>query len=75
MQANSHTVAEELKRPLYRIGAGDLGIAAESVEKSLKKAFDQCAHWNAVLLIDEADVFLERRSSKRLDQNELVSGM
>ncbi|KAI3572061.1 P-loop containing nucleoside triphosphate hydrolase protein [Fusarium oxysporum f. sp. albedinis] len=69
----AETVAEELKRPLYRIGAGDLGISAHSVETSLKKAFDQCSHWSAVLLIDEADVFLERRSSDRLDQNELVS--
>ncbi|KAJ4326671.1 hypothetical protein N0V84_002896 [Fusarium piperis] len=66
-------VAEELKRPLYRVGAADLGLSAENVESSLKKAFDRCSHWNAVLLIDEADVFLETRSSDRLAQNELVS--
>ncbi|XDG01819.1 hypothetical protein ABKA04_001434 [Annulohypoxylon sp. FPYF3050] len=69
----AESVAEELKRPLYRVGAGDLGTAVSRVECSLKSAFDQCAHWNAVLLIDEADVFLERRSSDRMNQNELVS--
>ncbi|KAI1444641.1 P-loop containing nucleoside triphosphate hydrolase protein [Annulohypoxylon stygium] len=69
----AESVAEELKRPLYRVGAGDLGTAVSRVESSLKSAFDQCAHWNAVLLIDEADVFLERRSSDRMNQNELVS--
>ncbi|OTA67747.1 hypothetical protein K449DRAFT_324024, partial [Hypoxylon sp. EC38] len=66
-------VAEELKKPLYRVGAGDLGTRASAVESSLKDAFDRCSHWNAVLLIDEADVFLERRSSDGLDRNELVS--
>ncbi|KAM6519911.1 hypothetical protein FALCPG4_013485 [Fusarium falciforme] len=69
----AESIAEELKRPLYRVGAGDLGLEADDVESSLKEAFRQCSHWNAVLLIDEADVFLEKRSSDRLAQNELVS--
>ncbi|KAM0425258.1 hypothetical protein ACHAPT_009576 [Fusarium lateritium] len=69
----AESIAEELKRPLYRVGAGDLGLSADDVESSLKEAFDRCSHWNAVLLIDEADVFLEKRSSARLAQNELVS--
>ncbi|EEU42608.1 uncharacterized protein NECHADRAFT_47710 [Fusarium vanettenii 77-13-4] len=69
----AESIAEELKRPLYRVGAGDLGLSAENVESSLKEAFRRCSHWNAVLLIDEADVFLEKRSSDRLAQNELVS--
>ncbi|WAO93113.1 AAA domain-containing protein [Fusarium falciforme] len=69
----AESVAEELKRPLYRVGAGDLGLSADDVESSLKEAFRRCSHWNAVLLIDEADVFLEKRSSDRLAQNELVS--
>ncbi|KAJ3544960.1 hypothetical protein NM208_g2762 [Fusarium decemcellulare] len=66
-------MAEELKRPLYRVSAGDLGLSANKVECYLKRAFDLCSHFNAVLLIDEADVFLEKRSSDNLAQNELVS--
>ncbi|KAF5012012.1 hypothetical protein FDECE_1907 [Fusarium decemcellulare] len=69
----AESVAEELKRPLYRVGAGDLGLSANKVECYLKRAFDLCSHFNAVLLIDEADVFLEKRSSDNLAQNELVS--
>jgi len=30
-------------------------------------------HWNAILLLDEADVFLERRSSHEITRNGLVS--
>ncbi|KAI0117294.1 P-loop containing nucleoside triphosphate hydrolase protein [Daldinia grandis] len=69
----AESVAEELRKPLYRISAGDLGSSVSGVESSLTTAFAQCVHWNAVLLIDEADVFLERRSADRMSQNELVS--
>ncbi|KAH7116161.1 hypothetical protein B0J11DRAFT_593912 [Dendryphion nanum] len=66
-------IAEHLRRPLYKLGAGDLGITASSVEKCLDKALKLCSHWGAVLLIDEADVFMEARSANNLQRNELVS--
>ncbi|KAI0419362.1 P-loop containing nucleoside triphosphate hydrolase protein [Xylaria grammica] len=66
-------VAEKLKRPLYRVKAGDLGISADKVEHSLKRALDLSAYWDAVLLIDEADVFLGKRTDDNLERNELVS--
>lgn len=72
--ANPHQVSEHLKRPLYKLGINDLGVSVSSVEAKLKKALDRCARWNAVLLIDEADIFLETRSANSLDRNELVSG-
>jgi hypothetical protein len=68
-------VAEHLQRPLYKLGAGDLGITARSVENCLDRALKLCAHWGAVLLIDEADVFMEQRSANNLQRNELVSGL
>jgi hypothetical protein len=37
------------------------------------KVFKRCALWNLVLLVDEADAFLEARSKDNLDRNELVS--
>lgn len=70
---NIPSVAESLRRPLYRVRAGDLGVEAGKVETSLKKALDHCSYWNAVLLIDEADIFLEQRTSDDLQRNELVS--
>jgi SpoVK/Ycf46/Vps4 family AAA+-type ATPase len=69
----AESVAEHLQRPLFRVGAGDLGITAHSVERYLDKALELCAHWGAVLLIDEADVFMEARSIDSLERNELVS--
>ncbi|ORY04653.1 P-loop containing nucleoside triphosphate hydrolase protein [Clohesyomyces aquaticus] len=69
----AESVAEHLKRPLFRVGAGELGITAHSVERYLETALKLCAHWGAVLLIDEADVFMEARSADNLQRNELVS--
>jgi ATP-dependent protease Clp ATPase subunit len=69
----AESVAEEVQRPLYRLGAGDLGISPNQVESRLMKALEQCARWDAVMLIDEADVFLECRTKDSLARNELVS--
>jgi len=66
-------VSEHLKRPLYKLGINDLGISVSGVEVNLKTALDRCSRWNAVLLIDEAEVFLEKRSVNSLERNELVS--
>jgi hypothetical protein len=69
----AESVAEHLRRPLYKLGAGDLGIAANVVESNLGKALALSEHFGAVILIDEADVFMEARSSNNLQRNELVS--
>lgn len=45
----------------------------KTVEPRLKEALESCARWNAIMLIDEADVFLEARSTDSLERNELVS--
>ncbi|KAF1993265.1 P-loop containing nucleoside triphosphate hydrolase protein [Amniculicola lignicola CBS 123094] len=70
----AESVAEHLHRPLYKIGAGDLGMYAERVEDCLETAMKLCSHWEAVILIDEADVYMEaRKSNNDLQRNELVS--
>jgi len=66
-------VAEKSRVPLYILGAGDLGTTPEKVESALDNALECCQLWDAVLLLDEADVFLESRESDSLERNELVS--
>lgn len=67
-------MADYTKRPLYVVGCADLGIRIDTVEKSLTKILRISTEWNAILLLDEADVFLERRSTHDLERNGLVSG-
>jgi hypothetical protein len=69
----AESVAEMMKVPLYVMSAGDLGTKAERVEDALKDILTMIPKWGAVLLLDEADVFLEARSSSDLARNELVS--
>ncbi|KAI0545381.1 P-loop containing nucleoside triphosphate hydrolase protein [Xylaria curta] len=69
----AETVAENARCPLYMLSAGELGISSREVEEGLTEVFDLAYRWNAVLLIDESDVFLEQRTSDNLERNQLVS--
>jgi len=55
------------------VTAGDLGLDAGRLEESLSELLDLVAHWKAILLLDEADVFLEARERHHLQHNMLVS--
>ena len=68
-------MAEKSRVPLYILSASDLGTSPEKVEAGLTKALECCQLWDAILLLDEADVFLEARDCNSLDRNELVSSM
>ncbi|KAN0069529.1 P-loop containing nucleoside triphosphate hydrolase protein [Elaphomyces granulatus] len=69
----AEAVADKSKIPLYILSADDIGTSPERVEQALKNSFECCRLWDALLLIDEADVFLETRRSDHLNRNELVS--
>lgn len=69
----AESVAEEMKVPLYMMSAGDLGLDPRHVESKLQGILEMCTRWNAILLLDEADVFLEQRSLHELERNKLVS--
>lgn len=51
-------IAELLKRPLYMVSTGELGTRSDQLEVELNKILDVAHSWGAVLLLDEADVFL-----------------
>lgn len=66
-------VAEYTKRPLYSISSGDLGVNSKELDERLCRILDMAATWKVVLLIDEADVFLEARSLHDMHRNAFVS--
>ena len=69
----AESVAEIAEMPLYRVTCGDIGTNAEAVEKYLNTVLYLGKTWNCVLLLDEADIFLEERSMADLKRNSLVS--
>ncbi|KAI9770678.1 MAG: hypothetical protein M1839_003062 [Geoglossum umbratile] len=66
-------ISEFLKRPLYTVCAGDLGVDSSKLEAKLSSILHLARHWNAILLLDEADVFLEERTLHDTNRNALVS--
>ncbi|PVH92914.1 P-loop containing nucleoside triphosphate hydrolase protein [Periconia macrospinosa] len=69
----AEAIAERARVPLYILSAGELGSTPADFEKALKNALMCSQIWGAMLLLDEADVFLEARSSNSLERNELVA--
>ncbi|KAL9632751.1 MAG: hypothetical protein Q9164_005124 [Protoblastenia rupestris] len=66
-------VADMYERPLYSVTSGDIGTDPETIERKLLAIFEYAVRWNALLLLDEADVFLAERNLENLSRNALVS--
>ncbi|ROT42241.1 hypothetical protein SODALDRAFT_318970 [Sodiomyces alkalinus F11] len=71
--ATAEAVAQTFKRPLFSISCGNLN-GIWSAEVRLEEVFRLADLWDAILLLDEADVFLSARSpTDNLERNGLVS--
>jgi hypothetical protein len=68
-------VADLIRRPLLSLTCGDMGITASEVETNFKECIELGERWGAVVLMDEADVYLEQRTAENLQRNSLVSGL
>lgn len=67
-------VAECIKKPLIALSMGDLIEDESQLERRLLDEFERAINWDAVLLLDEADVVLEARSFEDVRRNSIVSG-
>jgi SpoVK/Ycf46/Vps4 family AAA+-type ATPase len=69
----AEAAAERAKKPLYVLSAAELGTKSAALEHTLRNVLETCKMWDAILLIDEAEVYLEARSLGQLDRNAMVS--
>ncbi|CCL99901.1 uncharacterized protein FIBRA_01926 [Fibroporia radiculosa] len=69
----AEAMSEHLRKPLYVVGAAELGTSAEALDSKLSSVLKVAASWGAVVLIDEADVFLEERSLHLIERNAMVA--
>jgi hypothetical protein len=67
----AESYAERSRRPLYSIQCSQLGTDAEDLEKNLGAFLTRCRRWNAIGLLDEADVFVRERGND-INQNAIV---
>ncbi|KAF4464761.1 TOB3 (member of AAA-ATPase family) [Fusarium albosuccineum] len=66
-------VAELTNRPLIALTSGDLSVDTFNLETNLSYFLELGKRYGALVLLDEADVYLERRRSKDIARNGLVS--
>lgn len=69
----AESVAEMAEQPLYPVTCGDIGTKPEYVERYLESVFYLGKVWGCVVLLDEAEVFLEQRNLSDLERNALVT--
>lgn len=65
-------IAEYMKRPLYSINCGDLGIDPSSLEEMMNMILVYAQRWNCLILIDEVDIFVEERVATDITRNAMV---
>ncbi|KAL8771480.1 MAG: hypothetical protein Q9209_003150 [Squamulea sp. 1 TL-2023] len=74
--STAECIADATSRPLFPITCGDIGDTAAMIESNLAKNFDLAHRWGCVLLLDEADVFMQARSQgsgNDVQRNSMVS--
>ena len=64
--------AEATERPLLSVQAAQLGINPDSIERQFRHILQLGSRWNAVVLLDEADVYIAKRGTD-LQQNAIVA--
>jgi SpoVK/Ycf46/Vps4 family AAA+-type ATPase len=50
---SAEATSEHVRKPLYVVGAGDLGVTATEIDQALERTFDIATSWKAIILIDE----------------------
>ena len=72
----AEALAEMQYKPLYVVSVGELGTTPASLEVQLQSIMDTVFKWKALVLLEEADLFLERRTqSGNLLQSAMVSAV
>ncbi|KAJ4174400.1 hypothetical protein NW754_004817 [Fusarium falciforme] len=68
-------IADRLRRPLYHLQADDLGTEVASLGAKFQRASKMASAWNAIILLDEADIFIARREPRDVERNGLVCAL
>lgn len=71
---STECIAANAERPLLTVTCADVGTDPHLIENNLITFFKRAKAWNAILLIDEADIFMEHRRVQDIERNSLVAG-
>ena len=68
----AEAIGEELRRPILVIAVSDLGTEPPNVEIRLGNFLRTAEKWDSIVLLDEADIFLEQRARQDIFRNAMV---
>ncbi|RYP56141.1 hypothetical protein DL771_012086 [Monosporascus sp. 5C6A] len=60
----AETVAEATGRPLFAVSVAEIGLNPSQAEQNFERLYSLATKWEAVLLLDDADVLFETRSTE-----------
>lgn len=66
-------LSQYVQRPLLTVTCADIGVQPSEVESNLRGWFKKAIRWDAIMLLDEADVYMEYRQIHDLNRNNLVA--
>ncbi|KAJ8070399.1 hypothetical protein OCU04_000774 [Sclerotinia nivalis] len=69
----AESVSEVVEKPLYVTSCSEIGTTPEALEKSLERIFFLGRVWKCVILLEDAEMFLEKRTLGDLQRNALIS--
>ena len=67
----AEVLAEDSRRPLYKVPADQLGLNSDELERTLTTILRRAERWRCVLMIDEANAYVHARGHD-IVQNALV---
>ena len=64
--------SEIVEKPVYSVHSGQLGTNPDDIDKRLETILNRASKWGAILLLDEADVYIRKRDNS-MDHNAIVA--
>lgn len=69
----AEATAEHLHKPLYFVSVGELGTDPQQLEESLERIMKIANSWDAIILLDEVDVFAVNREGASIERNAMTA--
>lgn len=69
----AEATAEHLRKPLYFVSVGELGTDPKQLEYSLERVMSIATSWDAIILLDEVDVFAVNREGASIERNAMTA--
>jgi len=70
----AEALSAHLNKPVFSIRATDLGTTTKEMERNVTQFFRQADRWGCIILMREADMVLEQRTSNYREGSTMSSG-